>query len=158
MKTTVLLSVFATLGVMRCAAADLHAPPDFLHAIRLVESGDRYDGPCGKAGELGPYQFRLAVWRQYTSAPFSQAQTAFADHVAANHYFWIARRLRTGGVPATSWNIAAAWNSGVRAVLSGRIPASSRDYATRVVNLMEREATIRSSLTPVLNVAMARQP
>jgi len=144
---------------MQCAAADLSPPPDFLYAIRLVESGDRYDGPCGKGGELGPYQFRYTVWRQYTTAPFAEARTALADQVAAQHYRWIARRLQSHGVPATHWNIAAAWNSGVRAVITGRIPACTRDYATRVVNLMEREAAIRhSSLAPDLGLALVGQP
>jgi len=59
-----------------------------------------------------------------------------ADKVASRHYCWIARSLRRRGVEASAWNVAAAWNSGLRSVLSGRIPASTRDYADRVVNLI----------------------
>jgi hypothetical protein len=148
MKATLLLSVFAIVGAIRCVAADnTSAPPAFLHAIRMVESGDRYDTPQGKGGEVGPYQFQFAVWRQYTTAPFSQAETAFADTIAAMHYRWIAHRLQVNGVPATSWNIAAAWNGGVRTVLTGRISFATRDYATRVVNLMEGEASVASTVS-----------
>ena len=117
-----------------------------MHAIRLVESGDRYDSPRGKAGEVGAYQFQLMVWRQYTSAPFSKAETRYADTIASRHYSWIAHRLQANGVEPASWNIAAAWNSGVGRVVSGRVPFAARDYATRVVNLMERDGAYQVAL------------
>jgi hypothetical protein len=125
------------------AGTVMTSPPaveDFLYAIRQVESGDRYDGPVGRAGELGPYQFGRGVWRQYTDAPFSGARTPMADEVAVRHFWRTVERLKSHGIEATAWNLAAAWNSGVRAVLSGRIPRSTRDYAMRVVNLTEYAA------------------
>ncbi len=158
MNTRTLISAFIAAGVLRCAAAGAASPPDFLHAIRLVESGDRYDTPPGTAGELGPYQFRSAVWRQHTDAPFSRAGTPYADTVAVRHYRWIVSRLGRNGIEATDWNIAAAWNGGVRAVVSGRIPAPTRDYATRVVNLIERYAGEPQALAPGAEPALAQSP
>jgi hypothetical protein len=158
MNTSILISAVIAAGVLRCTAAGAASPPDFLHAIRLVESGDCYSAPAGNAGELGPYQFRYAVWRQHTDAPFSRAGSPFADTVAVRHYHWIARRLRMNGIEATDWNIAAAWNGGVRAVVSGRIPAPTRDYATRVVNLIERYAGEPQTLAPGAEPALAQSP
>lgn len=134
------------------------SPPaveDFLYAIRQVESGDRYDGPAGPGGELGPYQFRRGVWHQYTDAPFSGARTPMADDIATKHFWSTVRRLRIHGLEATAWNIAAAWNSGIRAVLSGRIPRSTRDYAMRVVNLTEYAAGRRTANAPAPAAAFA---
>ena len=136
MKEKLLFLAFASFGALGCPASETQAPPDFLHAIRLVESGDRYDTPPGRGGEVGPYQFRSLVWRRYTTAPLAAASTPLADKVASRHYCWIARSLRRRGVEASAWNVAAAWNSGLRSVLSGRIPSSTRDYADRVVNLI----------------------
>jgi len=146
--------LLSCIGSVAAYAAPV-SEQSFLHAIRQVESGDRYDSPRGKAGEVGAYQFRLAVWRQYTSAPFSQAQTRYADTVANRHYLWIAQTLRSAGIKPTSWRIAAAWNSGVTRVISGRIPAVSRDYATRVINLMGSDS---SGARLALNTAGAVPP
>jgi hypothetical protein len=153
-----LVSAVAAVATLRGAPGGDPVPSDFLHAIRLVESGDRYDTPAGKGGELGPYQFRFPVWRSYTSAPFSRACTPLADDVAARHYRWIGRRLRANGLAATPWNIAAVWNSGLRSVLSGRIPPATRDYASRVVNLMELDASIRRSRDSAPSVASSGEP
>jgi len=128
---------------------------DFLRATRQVESGDRYNAPPGRNGELGAYQFRRQVWRRYTRAPFSAARTRLADRIAARHYAWIRERLEAAGFSPSFWNIAAAWNSGVRAVCSGRIPRSTRDYATRVENLASEEAGARRSLALRLPDALA---
>ena len=145
-----------------CSAAETSlptradAPPqmvsDFLYAIRQVESGDRYDGPPGPAGELGAYQFRRQVWAQHTGAPFTQARTSFADEIAAKHYQWIAETLRSSGVADTAWNCAAAWNCGLDRVRAGRIPRSTRDYAQRVQNIIEYQAAYRRSLTPQFHI------
>jgi hypothetical protein len=136
MKTVIAAMTMVVLGAFRAVASEGAAPPEFLHAIRLVESGDRYDTPPGKLGEVGPYQFRSVVWRRYTNAPLSAARTSLSDHVASRHYAWIAAGLRRRGVEPNPWNVAAAWNSGLKSVVSGRIPACTRDYADRVVNLI----------------------
>lgn len=43
----------------------VHAPiADILHAIRMVETGDRQDAPDGDGGRaIGPYQVHEAYWR-----------------------------------------------------------------------------------------------
>lgn len=126
-------------------AATLAPQDDFLYAIRVVESGNRYDCPSGPYGEQGPYQFRRSVWEQYTAAPFYRARTAFADRVAQRHYDWIVRVLRSRGLRPSDYAVAAAWNGGVGSVIRGRIPAVTRDYASRVVNIVESEARMRAA-------------
>jgi hypothetical protein len=124
-----------------------------LRAINWVENPTNQTR-VGRFGELGPYQFRPATWRMHTTKPFSLAiQRAAADEVAVMHYEWIKRTLEQAGVAATSFNIAMAWNCGVDAVLSGRAPDVSYNYAVRVANLVEtfkdqqRSIAIRESQT-----------
>ena len=107
----------------------------FLRAIAEVETGNN-PRRVGRMGERGPYQFRAATWQQHTRQPFRDAHNpAIAHAVASRHYDWIMQQLERNGRPATPYMVAAAWNSGVTRVSSGRIPAASRDYAQRVVNL-----------------------
>ena len=134
------------------------AHQDFLYAIRMVETGDVYNCRPGRLGEQGPYQFRREVWTHYTSAPFAEARTSFADQVALEHYQWLAYRLKSNGLAPSAWRIAAAWNGGVEAVISGHVPRASRDYASRVVNLIEDEQSIRTALTPRYRIQLASVP
>jgi hypothetical protein len=90
----------------------------------------------------------------HTAKPFSLAtQRAAADEVAVIHYEWIKRTLEQSGVVGNSFNIAMAWNCGVEAVLSGRAPNVSYNYAERVANLVEtikdseRSTVVRESQT-----------
>lgn len=131
------------------------AHQDFLYAIRMVETGDVYNCKPGRRGEQGPYQFRREVWTRYTSAPFADARTPFADQVALEHYQWIVSRLRSNGLSPSPWRIAAAWNGGLKAVISGRVPRATRDYASRVVNLIEDQQSIRAALTPRYQIQLA---
>jgi len=145
--------------VANAHAAFLHpvsqSEADFLYAVRQVESGNHYDCPPGRAGELGAYQFKREVWAKYTRSSFAQAQTSLSDEVAARHYDWIVGQLRARGIPANSWNMAAVWNSGLGAVTSRRVPATTRDYASRVTNLVQDEIRVRKSLTPTFRIALA---
>jgi hypothetical protein len=105
-----------------------------LHAIHLLEnpSDRRSPGPCG---ELGAYQFRATTWHQYSQQPFSSALNRQAsDEVAIRYYTWLKTQIERAGYPATSYNIALAWNGGMSAV-SGRASRSVRDYAQRASNL-----------------------
>lgn len=107
-----------------------------LRAINWVENPTNQTG-VGRFGELGPYQFRPATWRMHTAKPFRLAvQRAEADEVAVKHYEWIKRTLEQRGVEASVFNIAMAWNCGVEAVLSGRVPNVTYNYAERVANLV----------------------
>lgn len=144
----------AGVGIPATSAPD-HKIDDFLYAIRVVESGDHYDCPPGRYGEQGPYQFRRSVWRQYTTAPFSRATTAYADDVALLHYRWIVSNLQKMGLRPSMWTVAAAWNGGIGSVSRGRIPAASRNYATRVVNVIQQQAQIRAAMTPRFQIAYA---
>ena len=147
------------LPVAGARAAFVHDLPqselDFLHAVRQVESGDRYDCPPGRAGELGAYQFKREVWAKYTRSSFSQARTPGADEVAADHYAWIVSQLERRGILANPWNVAAAWNGGLKVVTDRRIGAATRDYASRVANLVQDEIRLRRSLTPEIRIALA---
>jgi len=134
------------------------AHQDFLYAIRMVETGNVYNCKPGRLGEQGPYQFRREVWTHYTRAPFTEARTPFADQVALEHYQWLVTRLESNGLTPTPWRIAAAWNGGVEAVISGRVPRASRDYASRVVNLIQDQQTMRIALTPRYRIQLASMP
>lgn len=106
-----------------------------LEAIHKLENPRNLPRP-GRHGELGAYQFRSTTWRMHTTVPFARAiDRSTSDIVAVKHYEWIKRQLEAAGVPATSYNIALAWNSGVGAVIRGRSPQVSHDYAQRAVNI-----------------------
>lgn len=132
--TTILLLVSALAFTTKAMADDRW---ETLRAINWVENPTNHTR-TGRFGELGPYQFRPATWRMHTKKPFRQAvERESADEIAVKHYEWIKRTLEQGGVDATAFNIAMAWNSGVDNVLNGRVPAVSYDYATRVTNLVQ---------------------
>lgn len=83
----------------------------------------------------------------HTDKPFSLAvHKPVADEIAVKHYEWIKRTLEQRGVEANVFNIAMAWNCGVEAVLSGRAPVVSYNYAERVTNLVE---TFKQRVRPV---------
>lgn len=118
----------------------------FLRAIAEVETGGNAR-KVGRLGERGLFQFRQATWRQHTTQSFRDAHTpAVAYDIASRHYDWILHELERNGKRATPFMVAAAWNSGVNRVVSGRIPSVSRDYAQRVVNLA-------SCWSPVIRMA-----
>lgn len=147
--------VFALSAVREAAAAQDNGRDAFLRAIAEVETGNN-PRKVGRLGERGQYQFRLATWRQHTKRPFGEAHSPSIAHaVASRHYDWILQTLQRNGKQPTPFMIAAAWNSGVTRVSSGRIPAVSRDYAQRVVNLASlwspaiRAASITGTATAV---------
>lgn len=118
-----------------------------LRAINWVENPTNQT-QVGRFGELGPYQFRPGTWRMHSDRPFHQAiQRAVADEVAVKHYEWIKRTLERAGAEASVFNIAMAWNCGVEAVLTGRAPNVSYNYAQRVSNLVE---TLKQRIQPDL--------
>lgn len=107
-----------------------------LAAIHHLENPRNLTRP-GAHGELGAYQFRPTTWQLHTTAPFTQAlNRTMSDLVAEKHYEWIKRGLQRARVPATSYNIALAWNSGVAAVVNRRAPRAAHRYAQRAVNLL----------------------
>ena len=118
-----------------------------LRAINWVENPNNQTH-VGRFGELGPYQFRPGTWRMHTDKPFRHAiQRPVADEVAIKHYEWIKRTLERSGAEASVFNIAMAWNCGVEAVLTGRAPTVTYQYAERVSNLVE---TFKQRIQPGL--------
>lgn len=136
---------FGILTVARASETDRVATLEAIHNLENPRNLTR-PGPCG---ELGAYQFRESTWRTYTSAPFSTAlDRSASDQVAARHYDWLKVRLEAAHLPATPYNIALAWNSGVRATITGRAPRAARDYAQRAANLaavFRRTATVATA-------------
>lgn len=131
-----------------------------LQAIHLIENPQNSPQP-GSHGELGAYQFRHSTWRMHTRKPFRSALVrAHADEVALAHYAWICTELQRQGLPATTFNIAMAWNAGVGSVTSGRVPRVSRQYAQRVVNIARdlRRSQIAASIaerTPMERIVLS---
>ena len=108
-----------------------------LEAIHWVENPHN-STRLGSHGELGPYQFRQSTWRIYSRRPFYDAiNRQYSDEVAIKHYEWLKVGLENSGREATPYNIAMAWNAGLDAVISNRIPSASRAYAEQVQNLVE---------------------
>jgi hypothetical protein len=127
--------VFVLLSVFLATQARASERWATLEAIHQLENPRNSDAP-GAFGELGPYQFREATWRTYTSAPFSQAlDRHVSDAVAVKHYNWLKAELERRGLEATPYRIALAWNGGMRAALSGNPPSAAVDYAWRAANL-----------------------
>jgi hypothetical protein len=130
-----LAPVFVLLSLILATQARASDRWATLEAIHQLENPRNSDAP-GALGELGPYQFREATWKTYTTAPFSQAlDRRMSDAVAVKHYNWLKAELERRGLEATPYRIALAWNGGMRAALSGRPPASAADYAGRAANL-----------------------
>lgn len=106
-----------------------------LEAIHHLENPNNLTRP-GTFGELGAYQFRQITWTMHTTLPFNRALDRTAsDMVAVKHYDWLKRGLEKAGVPATTYNIALAWNAGLTAAISGKAPRAAREYASRAANL-----------------------
>ena len=137
MKTVLLVTLIITTFLKTHLSAQTTTPSaeDFLYAIREVETGNCYDAPTGSCGEEGAYQFKNSVWAQHTNVSFHEVHTHYSDTVALAHYHWIIKRLKHAHITPSISKIAAAWNCGVTAVIRGKIPHSTKDYAERVSNL-----------------------
>lgn len=129
-----------------------------LRAINWVENPTNHTRR-GSRGELGPYQFMPQTWRLHTRAPFSQAVVREqADAIAVKHYEWLSDGLRDAGIDPNPYNIALAWNCGLGAVKSGRVPAVSYGYAERVQNLVEQQRARRQAALAAATGENATQP
>jgi hypothetical protein len=106
-----------------------------LEAIHKLENPHNLPRP-GAHGELGAYQFRRTTWQMHTARPFTEAlDRATSDTIAVLHYEWLRLSLEKAGHAATPYNLALAWNGGLRAVTAGRATRASHDYAQRATNL-----------------------
>jgi hypothetical protein len=151
-----LLTLFAVALALPGLGASERA--ETLRAINWVENPTNHTRR-GSRGELGPYQFMPHTWRLHTRAPFSQAVLrAQADLIAVKHYEWLKDGLREAGIDPNPYNIALAWNCGLGAVKSGRIPAVSYGYAERVQNLVEQQRARRQAALAAATRESATQP
>jgi hypothetical protein len=108
-----------------------------LQAIHAIENPRNLPTP-GPRGELGAYQFRYATWKMHTDLPFYRAvDKSVSDVIAVKHYEWLKRGLERARLPATAYNIALAWNSGLAATVAGKSPKVAHRYAERARNLAE---------------------
>lgn len=119
---------------------------EILQAINWVENPTNHSRQ-GSKGELGPYQFRVQTWRMHTRKPFQLAVIReHADEVAIKHFEWLKKGLVLAGIDPSPFNIAMAWNCGLTAVTSGRVPVVTYHYAERVHNLVEVQANQRTAM------------
>ena len=129
--------IFAALALIFPSSAEAWERTDVLEAIHQVENPHN-TMRIGRRGELGPFQFRPAVWYTYTKKPFSlAADGAEAKTVAEAHYDWIKRGLERNGLEVSPYHIGLVWNAGLHATLNNRASANSQYYAQRVANLVE---------------------
>lgn len=132
-----LLGIAALVGSIPARGVDETLRRATLEAIHQLENPRELLRP-GPFGELGAYQFRRSTWEMHTTVPFGAAiERATSDRVAVCHYEWLKRELEKAGRPATAYNIALAWNGGLRAAITGRSPRAARDYAQRAANLAD---------------------
>lgn len=125
-----------------------------LEAIHKLENPHNLSRP-GAHGELGAYQFRLTTWQMHTTRPFTDAlDRATSDEIAVRHYEWIKLGLEKAGRPATPYNIALAWNGGLRAVTAARATSASHDYAQRATDLAAAFDRERGGLMVDLRAAL----
>ena len=123
----------------------------FLRAIAEVETGGN-PRAIGRRGERGMFQFTRTTWRLHSKRAFADAHIpSVSFDVAAQHYEWLHNGLIRNGRTPTPYLLAAAWNAGLSRVVNGQLPRSSRDYASRVVNIV-------SVTKPSIPVAIAIEP
>jgi hypothetical protein len=122
----ILLAVALTLGTV-----DLKKEKQ---AIAIVETADRLhpqgnDARVGKAGELGRYQIKRIVWRQWSRLPFQWAIVeAEEDYVVDHHLLWLAEHLEH----VSPYTIALGYKVGLRSVWRERYGWQEMLYAQQV--------------------------
>ncbi|MBE2216471.1 MAG: lytic transglycosylase domain-containing protein [Opitutaceae bacterium] len=140
-----------TTGAAKAAQVDDLERHAFLHAIAEVETGGNARA-IGRKGERGMFQFTRTTWRLHSQRAFADAHIpSVSFEIAARHYDWLYDGLLRNGRQPTPYLMAAAWNAGLGRVVNGQLPRSSRDYATRVVNIV-------SVTKPSIPVAIAVEP
>ncbi len=139
MQTMIRASVVSLLLMCAMSKSSAIDREKFLDAVKEVETGGRL-GAVGRNGERGPWQFTPGVWRQHSRLSFWRAHNYDDSRTVARlHFEWIKTRLEANGVEATPLTIAYAWNCGVAATVTNSVPRSTRDYASRVVNIYEAQ-------------------
>jgi len=149
------LSIFAlfVFFVAHLAALEIDAAC-LADALRVREG---YRGRPGALGEAGPYQLREITWRQHMQSssdiaerlPFGWAIDPRLSRICAlRHIAWLAAQLEARGVPATPFNVAAAWNAGLDRYITGRAPERAYRYASDVEALYNGAMGQRTENSP----------
>ena len=122
------------------ASADAFDVDRFLSALRMVETGNVVRD--GARGERGPWQVTATVWSIHMpETSFAEArQEAPARACALKHVALLRGQLRAAGCDDNAFNVALAWNAGLRRTLTSHAPMSSYDHALRVTNLYDGAA------------------
>jgi hypothetical protein len=112
-RRLILLCAIAVLSVVQLRA-DVDVPR-LLEALRMKETGLRWDGQPGPAGELSDYQLTAGVWRQHMAPrPFSEARDpALARTCAVKHIDWLVAQIQRRGLTITPQRVATAWHFGI---------------------------------------------
>ncbi len=107
------LCALCALGV-KTSRAEIDVPR-LVDALGMKETGLRWDGNPGPAGELSAYQITERVWRQHMAPrPFSHARDpALARVCAVKHVAWIVTQLRRRGLAVTPARVATVWHYGL---------------------------------------------
>lgn len=129
-----MIRAFLILGALCASVVQSTAGTDHARLADALRIAEGYRGRPGALGEEGPYQIRSITWRQHMgSKPHAMARQEAAGRACAlQHLAWLAARLEARGVPATAFNLAAAWNAGLDRYTTGRAPERAYHYALRV--------------------------
>lgn len=148
--TAVLLSVAIWHALIAAAADRYDVPPDLVEAIVAVESGGN-PRAVGPAGERGLMQLLPA-----TAARLG-VRDAFdpAQNVDAGTRYLAAEIRAAGGDVATG---LAMYNCGRQCGLSGRWPATTRAYVSKVLSRRSPVAQQPPSRAPGRAEAVAHKP
>jgi hypothetical protein len=110
------LLILCAISVLSVAQlrADVDVPR-LLEALRMKETGLRWNGQPGPAGELSDYQLTAGVWRQHMAPrPFSEARDpALARACAVKHLRWLIAQIQCRGLTITPQRVATAWHFGI---------------------------------------------
>jgi hypothetical protein len=111
-RLSLVLLILFILGAPARAELDVGRLVD---ALGMKETGLRWDGQPGPAGELSSYQITERVWRQQMAPrPFSEARDpALARACAVKHVRWLIAQIRGRGLTITPQRVATAWHFGI---------------------------------------------
>jgi hypothetical protein len=108
----VLLVLFALTASARAEVLDVGHLVD---ALGMKETGLRWDGNPGPAGELSDYQITAGVWNdQMAPRPFGEARNpVLARACAVKHVRWLMAQIRRRGLAVTPLRVATCWHYGI---------------------------------------------
>lgn len=90
-------------GAGRCYTVD-----QILHAIRIVESGDRDNGPRGDSGQaVGPYQIHAEYWKDATGSSRGYPESAQRTSSATGAVLAYFRRYQPTALERCDWRTLA---------------------------------------------------